>query len=101
MTVLKTSEIYWTQFFHKTSIDFTQKIQFSCDFEQILLISFNLTSDFGGLAGHDIDFSWKFLLGKKIAHVWEEDESPSSTLRQLKKYWGPWDSWRPWDHCRV
>ena len=29
----------------------------------------------GGLVGHHIDFTEKFLLGNKISHVWEEKES--------------------------
>ena len=36
---------------------------------------------FGGFAGHDITFSEQFLLGKKIAQVWEEEEFLVSSVR--------------------
>ena len=36
-----------------------------------------------GLVGHHIDFTYKFLLGKKIAHVLEEKESLINSI-----WWG-------------
>ena len=44
--------------------------QLMCEKKKI--IKFHTLSD---PAGHNIDISWKFLLGKKIAFVWEEKKS--------------------------
>ena len=38
---------------------------------------------FGFLVGHSIDFTIKFLFGKKIFHVWEEKESLINSI-----WWG-------------
>ena len=42
--------------------------------------------------GHNIDFSWKFLLGKNIIHVWEDDQyfmesSPPQMLMKNISIW--------------
>ena len=81
MTVFET---FVTQEFNETNIQ--PKIQMICSkfcknsiiffkFDQILLISFILASHMGEPVGHTIDLTSEFLLGTKIAHVWEENES--------------------------
>ena len=49
-------------------------IMFSKNIE-IFSISLICTFDIGDPRGQDINLSKKFLLGKKIAHVWEKVES--------------------------
>ena len=80
---------HWRQFFSKIFEIF------DCFFKRwnfpIILIKYCCYPQFLFLTlrdpkGHHIDFSWKFLLGKKIAHVvhvWEEKESLINSI-----WWG-------------